>query len=322
MNEITLLRTHGPDAPAPSPETLSQARNRLVNEFTAAPARPAVLPLRRRTLLVAAAAATVASAAGVGLTAGPIGRPADRTAEPITLVAVTVPEFPLTLRSRPAALGPPVYSYAPGQFLAVYLSRSAADDVYLFVWASRPARLAKTWRTVTIAGRPAELFEEPDPAEPRRLDVVWERKPGQWVSLTGNGRFAEDDALLRLARDLVDEPQPVPLRVRLAPRGWQIAAFKDDTILTLRGASPDDTLTVQVVAGRDPDLMHTVMGAVEERPVTIGGRDARLVRTEEMWFLQTEVAGGAVVDLQAPLRLTVEQVIAIAEQVSVTPRKR
>ncbi|MFI2713178.1 hypothetical protein ACH495_23945 [Micromonospora sp. NPDC018662] len=318
MNEITLLRTHGPDAPEASAETLSHARDRLVMEFTATPARRTVLPLRRRTLLVGAAAAAVAVTAGVGLAA----RPVDRPAEPITLVAVTVPEFPLTLRSRPAVLGPPGYSYAPGQFLAVYLSRGAADDVYLFVWASRPARIAKTWRTVTIAGRPAELYEEPDPDEPRRLDVVWERRPGQWVSLTGHGRFAEDDALLRLARDLVDEPQPVPLRVRLAPRGWQIAAFKDDTILTLRGASADDTLTVQVVAGRDPDLLHTVMGAVEERPVTVGGRDARLVRAEEMWFLQTEVAGGVVVNVQAPLRLTAAQVIAIAEQVSVTPRRR
>ncbi|MEV0004608.1 hypothetical protein AB0H28_20335 [Micromonospora sp. NPDC050980] len=315
MNEITLLRTHGPDAPEAPVEVLTNARERLLDEFGAAPARRTS---RRRTFLVAAAAAAVAVTAGVGLAA----RPTDRPAEPITLVAVAVPEFPLTLRSRPAALQPPRYSYEPGRFLAVFLSDGGADDVWLSVRDDRPDRHTRTSRQVTVAGRPAELSEDDNPGGPRQLTVTWKRKSGQWVSLTGHGRFAEDGALLRLAGGVVDEPQPVPLRVRLAPRGWRVASFKDDTILTLRGPSPDDTLAVQVVAGRDPDLLHTVMGAVEERPVTVGGRDARLVHAEEMWFLQTEVPGGAVVNLQAPLRLTVAQVIAIAEQVSVTPRRR
>lgn len=239
----------------------------------------------------------------------------------MTLVAATIPEFPLTLRSRPATLDPPRYSYAPGQFLAVYLSRTATDDVYLFVWDSRPARIATTSRPVTVAGRPAEIYEESDPGGPRRLDMSWERRPGQWVSLTGHGRFADDAALLRLAEHLVDEPQQVPLRVRLAPRGWRLALFKNDTILTLQGDSSDETLTVQVVARRDPDLLRNVMGARHERRVTVGGREAHLIRADEIWFLQAEVPGGAVVNLQAPLRLSVDQVVAIAEQISVTPHR-
>ncbi|MGX1614107.1 hypothetical protein ACWIF8_09450 [Micromonospora chalcea] len=316
MNEINLLRTHGPDAPEASTETLRLARDRLAGEFAAASVRRTVPPLRRRTLLVAAGA-VAAAGAGVGLAV----RPLDRSAEPLTLVAATIPEFPLTLRSRPATLSPPRYSYAPGQFLAVYLSRGAADDVYLFVWDSRPARIAKTSRPVAVAGRPAEIYEEPNPGGPRRLDMSWERRPGQWVSLTGHGMFADDAALLRLAEHVVDEPQQVPLRVRLAPRGWRVAMFKDDTILTLQGDSPDETLTVQVVPRRDPDLLLNVMGAREERRVTVGGREARLIRAEDFWFLQAEVPGGAVVNLQAPLRLSVDQVVAIAEQISVTPRR-
>ncbi|MBO4142885.1 hypothetical protein J5U46_22310 [Micromonospora tulbaghiae] len=316
MNEINLLRTHGPDAPEASTETLRLARDRLAAEFTAAPARRTVPPLRRRTLLVAAGAAVVAGA-GVGLAV----RPLDRPVEPLTLVAATIPEFPLTLRSRPATLSPPRYSYAPGQFLAVYLSRSATDDVYLSVWDSRPARIAKTSRPVAVAGRPAEIYEEPNPGGPRRLAMSWERRPGQWVSLTGHGMFADDAALLRLAEHVVDEPQQVPLRVRLAPRGWRVDMFKDDTILTLRGDSPDETLTVQVVPHRDPDLLRNVMGAREERRVTVGGREAHLIRADKIWFLQTEVPGGAVVNLQLPLRLSVDQVVAIAEQISVTPRR-
>ncbi|AXO33884.1 hypothetical protein [Micromonospora sp. B006] len=316
MNEINLLRTHGPDAPEASTETLRLARDRLAGEFAAASVRRTVPPLRRRTLLVAAGAVAVAGA-GVGLAV----RPLDRSAEPLTLVAATIPEFPLTLRSRPVTLSPPRYSYAPGQFLAVYLSRGAADDVYLFVWDSRPARIAKTSRPVAVAGRPAEIYEEPNPGGPRRLDMSWERRPGQWVTLTGHGIFADDAALLRLAEHVVDEPQQVPLRVRLAPRGWRVAMFKDDTILTLQGDSPDETLTVQVVPCRDPDLLRNVMGAREERRVTVGGREARLIRAEDFWFLQAEVPGGAVVNLQAPLRLSVDQVVAIAEQISVTPRR-
>ncbi|MFD6263725.1 hypothetical protein ACFWFK_21600 [Micromonospora chalcea] len=316
MNEIDLLRTHGPDAPEASTETLRLAKDRLAGEFAAASVRRTVPPLRRRTLLVAAGAVAVAGA-GVGLAV----RPLDRSAEPLTLVAATIPEFPLTLRSRPATLSPPRYSYAPGQFLAVYLSRSAADDVYLFVLDSRPARIATTSRPVAVAGRPAEIYEEPNPGGPRRLDMLWERRPGQWVSLTGHGMFADDAALLRLAEHVVDEPQQVPLRVRLAPRGWRVAMFKDDTILTLQGDSPDETLTVQVVPRRDPDLMRNVMGAREERRVMVGGRKAHLIRAEDFWFLQAEVPGGAVVNLQAPLRLSVDQVVAIAEQISVTPRR-
>ncbi|MFD6608875.1 hypothetical protein ACFWD1_08295 [Micromonospora chalcea] len=316
MNEINLLRTHGPDAPEASTETLRLARDRLAGEFAAASVRRTVPPLRRRTLLVAAGAVAVAGA-GVGLAV----RPLDRSAEPLTLVAATIPEFPLTLRSRPATLSPPRYSYAPGQFLAVYLSRSAADDVYLFVLDSRPARIATTSRPVAVAGRPAEIYEEPNPGGPRRLDMSWERRPGQWVSLTGHGMFADDAALLRLAEHVVDEPQQVPLRVRLAPRGWRVAMFKDDTILTLQGDSPDETLTVQVVPRSDPDLLLNVMGAREERRVTVGGREAHLIRAEDFWFLQAEVPGGAVVNLQAPLRLSVDQVVAIAEQISVTPRR-
>ncbi|MEV6517505.1 hypothetical protein AB0M37_17190 [Micromonospora chalcea] len=316
MNEINLLRTHGPDAPEASTETLRLARDRLAGEFAAASVRRTVPSLRRRTLLVAAGAVAVAGA-GVGLAV----RPLDPSAEPLTLVAATIPEFPLTLRSRPATLSPPRYSYAPGQFLAVYLSRSAADDVYLFVLDSRPARIATTSRPVAVAGRPAEIYEEPNPGGPRRLDMSWERRPGQWVSLTGHGMFADDAALLRLAEHVVDEPQQVPLRVRLAPRGWRVAMFKDDTILTLQGDSPDETLTVQVVPRRDPDLLRNVMGAREERRVTVGGREAHLIRAEDFWFLQAEVPGGAVVNLQAPLRLSVDQVVAIAEQISVTPRR-
>ena len=49
MNEINLLRTHGPDAPEASTETLRLARDRLAGEIAAGSVRRTVPPLRRRT---------------------------------------------------------------------------------------------------------------------------------------------------------------------------------------------------------------------------------------------------------------------------------
>lgn len=129
---------------------------------------------------------------------------------------------------------------------------------------------------------------------------------------------SDDDAI----RASVAEPERFgPLFDRHAGPVNRYLAGRNDTILTLQGDSPDETLTVQVVPRRDPDLLLNVMGAREERRVTVGGREARLIRTDEMWFLQAEVTGGAVVNLQAPLRLSAGQVVAIAEQISVTPRR-
>lgn len=49
----------------------------------------------------------------------------------------------------------------------------------------------------------------------------------------------------------------------------------------------------------------------------VNGRDGQLVRAEEMWFLQAPLPDGSVFNLQAPLVLTRDQVIAIGEQVTV-----
>jgi hypothetical protein len=321
MNEITLLRTYGPDAPEASTKTLATARARLVAECTTPPPRRGVVPIRRRTLLVAAA--TLVAAAGattVGLGSGggavrPGGQPA--VTPDIALVAMKTPEFPLALRPRPASLAAATFSYSPGQFLAVYLGLDGVSDVYLSALDNEPTDRQVAPYPVTIDGRPGQLYDVRLPENPHTVEVVWERAPGQWVSLVGNGRLASEAEVLRLAASVVNQPQPVPLRVRLAPQGWKLAFFKDDTILTLQGEKKGETLSVQVVDRRDPNLFHQVAGAQEERRVSVGGRDARLIRGSDVWFLQTGVPGGAVVNVQAPLRLTADQVVAIAEQVSV-----
>ncbi|WP_406036716.1 hypothetical protein OG799_19965 [Micromonospora sp. NBC_00898] len=319
MNEITALRAYGPDAPPATAQALAAARARLVAECAGDPVRPGVIgsrpTARRRTLLVAAAAVVVA--AGAGALVLPDNRPATAPPGSLSLVAVRIPEFPLTLRPRPAGLAAPRFSLDDGGFLAVYLARDGVSDVYLQVTDRPQTSHVGPVRPVTVAGRPGELEVSAEGSGVRSAAVSWERSPGQWVTVVGIGTRASAEAVTAIAATVVDQPQPVPLRVRLAPAGWTVAAFKDDQILTLRGATPDEILSVQVVANPEPDLRHQVMGAREERRVTVGGRDATLIRADDMWFLQAEVPDGAVVNIQAPLVLTVEQVVSIAEQVSV-----
>ncbi|MGW9195746.1 hypothetical protein [Micromonospora chersina] len=311
MNEIALLRAYGPEAPPPSPLVLEAARSRLVAELSAPAHRRSVVPARRRTLLVAAAAVLLAGA-GTHVLMRP---EPSATRGRITLAAAAIPEFPLALRPRPADLAAPSFSYGPGQFLAVYLARDGLSDVYLSVHDRRPAPGLGVPRPVTVAGHPGVLYDVRLPDNPHTVELVWERAPGQWVSLVGNGTRADPEAVLSLAAALVNQPQPVPLRVRLAPEGWKLAFFKDGTILTLQGDERDETLSVQVVDRLEPDLMHTVTGAQQQRWVSVGGRDAHLIRTTDGWFLQFQAPGGAVVNLQAPRRLDADQVVAIAEQV-------
>jgi hypothetical protein len=324
MNEITLLREHGPDsAPATEP-ALAAARASLMAEIAAtrrpgwrrrlAAARPRHLPVR----LVGATAAVAVAAVVVAVGAQPDRQPQDPPTVGVSLVAFGMPVFPVALQPVPAGLKAPSFGAEDGRFLAVYLSKRDDSDVYLSVWPRRVDRAGSSEsRSVTIDGQRGELRSESSPDAPDSVTLAWQRKPDQWVEVTGNGRLATEAAVRSLAESVVDRPQEIPLRVGLAPAGWKLFAFKDDTILTLKGERTEQTMTVQRVARTDPDLLRNVMGAREVSPVRINGRAGQLVRADDMWFLQATAANGAVFNLQAPLFLTREQVIAIGEQVTV-----
>ncbi|MET8118032.1 hypothetical protein [Micromonospora sp. NPDC005189] len=331
MNEIALLREHGPDPVPPSEPALAAARSRLMAEIAgtaarrpgrwARPGRPAWTPRTRLLSLAAVAAIAAAAVAVIGAPPDP-PPPAVRPPAGVSLVSFTAPVFPLALDPRPAGLTDPVFSGEPDHFIAVYLAGDGGnDDVYLGVWSQDDPRAHDARaRAITIDGRPGELTETPQETGSPSVTVRWQRKPGQWVSVTGNGRLATEATVRALAAALVDRPQEVPLRVGLAPAGWELRFFKDNTILTLGDAGSDDstrTMSVQLVAGLESDLMGWVQGAVEEQPVRVNGRAARLVRTEEIWFLQAPLPDGTAFNLQAPLSFTPDQVIAIGAQVTV-----
>ncbi|GAA2571870.1 hypothetical protein GCM10010435_52940 [Winogradskya consettensis] len=310
MNELALLRDHGPDAPEVSGVALTRARVRVMNEIEGHGLR------RSRLVWGISVTAALAVAAGTGYTMVP-----ERTAvvqpSAVKLVAFETPVFPLALRPRPAGLKAPGISGGFGDdsqgrttpaMTAVYLSSDATSDVYLAVDDRyTPQGTLTQIRTIDLDGGTAYLAG----TGPKTAVLSWQRRDGQWVTLSGHGRFGTEKAVLSLARTVADDPQPVPLQVRLAPAGWRLRAFKDNTILTLADPASAATLSVSLV----PHLAY-LSGPQQ---VTVGGRRGEIVRTPDGWILQVELVDGRGFRLQAPAQLTLDQVIAVAEQVSVGP---
>jgi hypothetical protein len=334
MNDLTLLRDYGPDAADASPAALARAREQLMTEIaTTVPQRRRLAPPtskgKHRHWQVRLAVAAVAAAAIVagGYAALPERHAPDTRPTGVHLVAFQAPVFPLGLRPRPAGLAAPTFSGGSVtdqtgnehlELMAVYLATDGRSDVYLGVGDRYvPQGSPEETRSVDLNGRRAYLVERVDSA----VVLSWQRRDNQWVTLTGNGRFATEAAVLALAATVVDQPQPVPLQVRLAPAGWRLAAFKDNRILTLHDPATKQSLSVNVVDQPTSDLMHQVMDARRVSPVRVNGAASELVETAYGWFLQVPLSDGSAFHLQAPTQLTPEQVIAIAEQVHITPSR-
>ncbi len=337
MNDLTLLREHGPDAPAASAAVLDRARGRLLADIGSEPsrrgrwsARDAGRPVRIR--LAVAAATVVAVAAGGGLAARTHGGAASNDtsvagpAVGLRLVAFTPPEFPVDLSPRPAGRkAPTIFGDHDAHGLAltaVYLTADGSDsDVYLAVrdgYAPDP-HVSPRPRSVTFNGAPAYLDEfHLDGAGATTL--TWQRD-GKWISLTGNGALASEEAVRRLAATVVDQPQPVALEIHLAPAGWRLEHFKDSgRIMTLHDPATGEELAVDLVDAPDPDLFHDVAGARQAGTVQVNGADSQLIRTDDGWFLEVPVPDGRALHLQAPAALTSDQVVSIAAGVTVGTR--
>ena len=190
---------------------------------------------------------------------------------------------------------------------------------------------------VTVAGRPGRLVVvNPDVEDARTYHLDWERTPGQWVVLTGQGRFADGGALVDLGASLVDSPRSIPVRLHLAPAGYRLDFLEDGgrIVRLADDADPARTrgLTVLVpLPGEDAvDDPSTVPGAGPVEQVTVQGQPASLVRVDEGasyepapaeggWVLQARFPDGTAFRLEAPGTLTREEVLAIADQVTWTP---
>lgn len=339
MNEITLLREAGPEPRPLSPAALHAARAALLAEIdttTAAgghqPRRPDRRLAVRTGIALAAAAAAVAVAVVV-----PSSEPPATPATSVALVAFASPTFPLTLVPTPAGLSVS-YSADPGRILhALYASADDTDRIVLTVRPDEPDLPgARDEDNVEVQGREGTLATEDlrygnaaggvDVVPREVLTVKWPKD--QWVELHGSGRFATRAQLVALAKTLVAEPAPVDLQVHLAPAGWSVQAYKDDTILTLANDTfEQQALTVSIPSQRIPadELRSQLMGPVGPViEVSVNGLPAQLVRVDHGggdggWYLQARFAGGRTFVLQAPDILTQQQVLDIAAQVTYSP---
>ncbi|MET8262802.1 hypothetical protein ACWD8I_06585 [Micromonospora arida] len=338
MNDLELLREHGPDAPPVSSAALFSARHRLMAEMgPAAPARRqwgwrrASWALQHRRVGLGFAVAVVVTAAAGGSFAlsehrAPAGRPTG-----VQLVAFDAPVYPIGLRPRPAGLAAPTFSGGVARdeqgndrqvMTAVFRATDGVSDVYLgvgdrYVPQDAPERI----RSVSLQGVPGFVVEH-DAQSGTSVVLSWQRRPGEWVTLTGHGRFGSEAAVRALAATVADDAQPVPLQVRLAPAGWRLSAFKDNKIVTLRAPDSVEELSVNLVGAPERDLMGLVSGAKRVSTVQVNGRVSDLVQTLNGWFLQVPLPDGTAFHLQAPAMLTGEQVVAVGTQVIVTPHGR
>ncbi|GIE81481.1 hypothetical protein Aph02nite_74310 [Actinoplanes philippinensis] len=343
MNDLELLDRHGPDAPPVSDVTLAAARARLLSGMdSTAPAprsRPALF--RRGPMLAGlglAAAVAVAAVAVPRPDARPDGRPDARpdaapTAAPaitssgpssgappatsgIRLVAATAPGFPYTI----PGLGDATFTADPGgPIIAVYLADDRSD-VYLSTATEAPGFGGEPV-DVEIDGRPGRLLPFDGTSDDGRppLTLVWEHRDGVWLSLTGHRRYGTPEALVKLAGKVQDKPQRLRFEVTvgLIPDGWELAAFKDESILMYRDpADPQTGFQVQWTPGSRPLFRAAEVDGLEKASkVTVQGRPADLFRCRDFWMVQARLADRSIVRVMTPRTFTADQAVQLAESV-------
>ncbi len=286
----------------------------------------------RRARTARRAALALLSAAAVAVVVAVVPGGADgQDLAPIRLVSYEPPTFPLALTEVPAGLAPPKFSLdpamdktGPGVAHATYLQQDdpdSRDRVWLNVHVeAEPDNLGAAVGETTVNGRDAGLYEDSIDGSPL-LTVVW-RLDEDWVTLTGSGRYADRRTVEELARSVIRRPTPVPLHLKLAPAGWEVLAYKDNSILTLvdpASGEPPRTLTVHLPEKRtEPsDLARTVEGVDGQvRQIVVHDQPAHLVPTHHGWYLQAALPDGAPFVLQAPKAMTADQVASVAHGVT------
>jgi hypothetical protein len=346
MNEITLLRDAGPEAPPLTHDARSTARAALLAEIDAGGRRPRLLrrPTRKTQLRIGIGLVTAAAAWTAALV---IAAPEDLgpLPESVQLVAFEPPAFPLSLDPLPAGWDVS-FSADPGGILhAAY--GDTTDGLYLRVSPEEPDQYDITGiEDVSVDGEDAELVRgdlvmcggtSTECVEERipYAHLVWERRDDQWVQLQGYGAYDDVERLLEAAENLVDRPQRVPLQLSLAPAGWSVQAYKDDRILSLVDDHHEQhTLSVHIPLPEEvvpaEQVRQSIAGPIgPQLDVTVNGRPAQLVRVQgdlvfegrstEGWYLQAQFQDGTTFVVQAPESFTQEQVLQLAETVTYHP---
>jgi hypothetical protein len=330
MNEFTLLREHGPEPTPLTEDVLAKARADLLTEIgaTAGPVRDRPVHFRRR-VVIAAAAVAAAVVVGIVATDTSAPNPPPPTGGSPVLVRFDMPALPPELNPIPEGVTEPGFTAEPGWIAAVYGDadgpRSAdKSDIYVMAHQHRPD--IHDGRDTTYAGKPA-VVEQVDQEEPdyHSVALTWERSPGQWITLTGMGDFADEQAVRSLADTLVDTHERLSLDISVAPAGWELYAFKDagpdgdGGVTSLRDPrNHDRTIHVSTRLGLEPDYGRAVEGGpLPTVPVSVNGQRGELVHlADDRWMLQALLPDGRAFQLQVPAGFTQQQVIELAAGVS------
>ena len=350
MNEITLLREAGPDAPPLSPSARSSARAALLAEIDrTAVARPRRLrlPTRKVRLRIGIGIVTAAAAwatAVVVAAPDPVGPPPGS----VRLVDFAVPTFPLSLDPEPEGLRPAFDGDADGASIADYHDADGDDGFTIYVGEDEPDLEEANQgldvgpvEEVRVGGEEFELVRgsHPVPCEDGLsvcgsrdfTQLAWEFSDDRWVVLEGDGTYASIPRLTAVAASLVDRPQAATLSVGLAPEGWSVQFFKMGRVLTLvNDAYEQQTLNVHIPLPEDvipaDQVRASIMGPVgPQLDVTVNGRPAQLVLCEsgyldeKIWYLQAQFEDGTTFVLQVPDSFTEDQVLQLAETVTYNP---
>jgi hypothetical protein len=352
MNDITLLREAGPEAPRLTNDTLSAARAALLDEIEGTrPARRFRMPSRRVTWRIGLAVTTVAAAwtAAVVIAApDDLGSPADS----VRLVEFHVPTFPLSLDPEPAGLHPGFTGDATGADFAEYVDDQGTPGFTMSVHDEKPnleeldrGRAVSQWAEVRVGDHEATLVRGSHdvPCEDglsmcgtsEFAQLTWEFQDDVWVMLDGEGPYSDPERLMAVAGSVADRPQPATLDLGFAPDGWSISFYKMGRVLTLVNDSFEaQDLTVHVPLPEDvipaDRVRESIMGPIgPQLDVTVHGRPAQLVRVDagyvvdghryEGWYLQAQFPDGTTFVVQAPEAFTQEQVLELAESVTHNP---
>jgi hypothetical protein len=350
MNEITLLREAGPEAPPLTSAARSSARAALLSEIDGTRGtrfRRRRSPSRKLQLRIGVGLVTAAAAwATAVVVAGPDspGTPA----ESVRLVDFVTPTFPLSLDPAPVGLRPAFDGGADGASFADYRDADGTNGFTISVREDEPDideinLNADTGpvEEVEVDGVDADLVRgSRDVSCEDGLSVCGSRDFAQlsfefeddaWVFMEGDGIYHDPERLIEVAGSLVARPQPATLSVGLAPEGWSVQFFKMGRVLTLVNDSYEQqTMNVHIPLPEDvipaDQVRASIMGPVgPQLEVTVHGRPAQLVLCESgyleerLWFLQAQFEDGTTFVLQVPDAFTQEQVLELAGTVTYNP---
>lgn len=359
MNEITLLREVGPEAPDLTAAARSAARATLLDEIgSSRPAggRSRMLPSRKATaarigiaVVVVAAAWTTAVAVAppdrAGTPAEPTAAQPDPSSGGIALVAAQQITFPLSLDPVPedltASFSRTAVTDSSGHesvvFLADYWSTDG-DRFVLWVYPEDPRGAADYERpqdrrdfaeagTVTVDGTEAVLATGHDGSF---TDLLWERSDDQWVRIQGGGTYGDGAAVVAVAESIVDRPQAAGLQFGLAPAGWSLSNYEESQTLELvNGDDPQQRLHLSLIQRRSGVTLDTAFDGMalagQVEPVTVNGQPARLVLGDggpgspDSWHVVGDLSNGQLFLLLAPETLARADVLEIAGHITYTP---